>query len=71
MKVSIVTATYNSAKTLNDAIVSVLNQSYSNIEYWIIDVPLTELWISYRNMRRSFTGVSNGFPRGIRESMMR
>lgn len=37
MKVSIVTATYNSAKTLNDAIVSVLNQSYSNIEYWIID----------------------------------
>ena len=52
MKVSIVTATYNSAKTLNDAIVSVLNQSYSN-------------------MRRPFTGVSNGFPRRIRESMMR
>lgn len=37
MKVSIITATYNSAATISDTIISVLGQSYQNIEYWIID----------------------------------
>lgn len=35
--VSIITVTYNSAKTLEETIKSVINQSYSNIEYIIID----------------------------------
>lgn len=37
MKISLITVTYNSAKTLPDTIQSVLSQSYSNIEYIIID----------------------------------
>jgi len=37
MKISIITATYNSSKTLKDTIESVLNQTYKDIEYIIID----------------------------------
>lgn len=37
MKISIVTATYNSAKTLRDTIESVLRQSYKEYEYLIVD----------------------------------
>lgn len=37
MKISIITVVYNNEKTIEDAIQSVLQQSYSNIEYVIID----------------------------------
>jgi len=37
MKVSIITATYNSAETVRDTIESVLLQNYKDIEYIIID----------------------------------
>lgn len=37
MKISIITATYNSGETLHDTIKSVLNQNYPDIEYIIID----------------------------------
>lgn len=37
MKVSIITASYNSGKYIEDTIKSVLSQSYQNIEYIIID----------------------------------
>ena len=37
MKVSIITATYNSAGTIKDTLQSLNNQSYDNIEYIIID----------------------------------
>lgn len=37
MKISIITASYNSEKTINDTINSVLSQTYKNIEYIIID----------------------------------
>ncbi|MDB9782702.1 glycosyltransferase [Winogradskyella sp.] len=37
LKVSVITATYNSAKTLGFCLDSVISQNYSNIEYIIID----------------------------------
>ena len=37
MKISIITVVYNNQSTINDAIKSILNQDYPNIEYIIID----------------------------------
>ena len=37
MKISIITATYNSAKTITDTLKSLNEQTYQNIEYIIID----------------------------------
>ena len=37
MTISIITATYNSAKTLEKTLGSVLSQTYKDIDYWIID----------------------------------
>jgi glycosyltransferase involved in cell wall biosynthesis len=37
MKISIITATYNSARTLVDTMESVLSQTYTDIEYIVVD----------------------------------
>ena len=37
MKISIITVTFNSDKTLEETILSVINQTYKKIEYIIID----------------------------------
>lgn len=37
MKVSIITATYNSAATIKDTVLSVNNQTYRNIEHIVVD----------------------------------
>lgn len=42
MKISIITATFNSAKTIKDCIASVNNQTYKNIEHIIIDGASTD-----------------------------
>jgi len=42
MKISIITITYNSAATLTDTIESVVNQTYKDIEYIIVDGKSTD-----------------------------
>ena len=42
MKISIITVSYNSAKTIEDTITSILNQDYPDIEYIIIDGASTD-----------------------------
>lgn len=42
VKVSIITVSYNAAKTIERTMLSVLNQSYKNIEYLIIDGQSTD-----------------------------
>ena len=42
MKISIITVSYNNQKTIADTIKSVLQQSYNNIEYIIIDGQSTD-----------------------------
>ena len=37
MKVSIITVAYNSAETIEDTMISVLNQTHSNVEYVLVD----------------------------------
>lgn len=37
MKISIITATYNSEKTIKDTIESILKQTYTNYEHIIVD----------------------------------
>ena len=46
MKVSIVTAAYNSARTLDDAMKSVLSKTYHDIEYIVIDGCSTDTTVS-------------------------
>lgn len=42
MKISVITVTYNSAKTLVSTFDSVLRQTYLDIEYWVVDGQSTD-----------------------------
>jgi glycosyltransferase involved in cell wall biosynthesis len=42
MKISIITVVWNNEETIKDAIESVLNQTYENIEYIIVDGASTD-----------------------------
>lgn len=64
MKVSIVTATYNSVRTLRDALESVLRQTYKDIEYIIVDGLSTDGTI---DMIRQYEPLFNGRLKWISE----
>lgn len=74
MKVSLITVCFNSDKTITDTIQSVISQTYSNIEYIIVDGKSTDKtvdiikshdnhiskWISEKD-----SGIYNAFNKGI------
>lgn len=74
--VSIITATYNSGKSLEKTILSVLNQSYENIEHIIVDGGSTdgtiEILKKYDNnpkvhwISEPDRGISDAFNKGLR-----
>lgn len=75
MKISVITITYNSEKTLEETIKSVAAQKYENIEYLIIDGGSTdrtlEIIKQYPNVVTSWIsepdkGISDAFNKGVR-----
>ena len=83
MKISIITATYNSAATVRDTIESVLKQEYKDYEYLVIDggskddtVEICRQWLERHSDRfiqtkqittTINTGVPSNLNRGIRD----
>lgn len=49
MKVSIITATYNSSATIKDTVLSVKNQSYRNVEHIVVDGQSTDNTLNLLN----------------------
>jgi len=75
MKVSIITVCYNSSKTIEDTIKSVLSQSYENIEYIVVDGNSNDgtqaIIEKYRNQIAHYVsepdkGMYDGINKGIR-----
>ena len=73
-KISIITITYNSEKTLEETILSVINQGYSNLEYIIIDGGSKDKTLDIVNKYRDNIaiivsepdeGISDAFNKGI------
>lgn len=75
MKISIITITYNSERTLEETIVSVLNQEYPELEYIIVDGGSTDSTLEIIDKYRSKiskiicepdNGISDAFNKGVR-----
>lgn len=70
MKVSIITACYNSAATIEDTICSVRSQTYPDIEYIIIDGASTDDTLTIvERMKDRVTKVHSGKDEGIYDAM--
>jgi glycosyltransferase involved in cell wall biosynthesis len=75
LKISIITVTFNSARTIEQTIKSVIGQTYKNIEYIIVDGGSTDSTLSiidrYRNYLSKFVsekdnGIYDALNKGIR-----
>ncbi len=73
-KVSIITTVYNAAGTIEDTILSVLNQTYQNIEYIVVDGGSTDGTLKvlqkyrdqiHRIISERDAGIADGFNKGI------
>ncbi len=70
MKVSIITSCFNSEKTIEDTIQSVLSQTYPNIEYIIIDGKSTDKTLEIvNNQRDKITKVVSEEDNGIYDAL--
>lgn len=76
-KISIITITFNSAKTLERTIKSIISQDYDNLEYIIVDGGSTdgtlEIIENYKNYIAKWisepdNGISDAFNKGIKMS---
>lgn len=77
IKITIITVCYNASKTISRTIQSVLNQSYSNIEYIIIDGNSTDssqtIIEQYKNYIAYYisepdNGIYDGMNKGIKQA---
>ena len=75
MKISIITVTYNSEKTIESTILSVLNQKYTDLEYIIIDGKSSDNTLNivekYKDkidviISEPDNGISDAFNKGIK-----
>jgi glycosyltransferase involved in cell wall biosynthesis len=73
-KVTIITVVYNAVATIEDTILSVINQTYANIEYIIVDGGSTDGTLKIIDMYRERIarfisepdkGIGDGFNKGI------
>ena len=72
MKISIITASYNSVSTLANAMESVLHQTYTDWEYIVVDGGSTDGTVDLiKKYEPQFGGNSNGPRSLIIVSMMR
>lgn len=76
-KISIITVSFNSEKTIEETILSVINQKYTNFEYIIIDGGSTDCTLDivdkYRDrisviISEKDNGISDAFNKGIKLS---
>lgn len=77
MKISIITITYNSAKTIEDTIKSIINQNYNDLEYIIIDGGSKDETLSIIDKYKEYVsilvsepdrGISDAFNKGIQRA---
>lgn len=70
MKISIITATYNSSTTIAECIASISNQTYQNIEYIIIDGASTDNTVEIiKNTPNRITKIISEPDKGIYDAM--
>lgn len=70
MKISVITVTYNSAKTIADTLNSVASQTYSNIEHIVVDGASTDATLALvRNHRNQNIRLVSEPDKGIYDAM--